>query len=58
MDELSARLDVILRRHAATYDQPDDYEQLRNELEVLIAEYGFQAVDAALDEAGPSASLH
>ena len=60
MDDLTARLDVILRRHAATYDQPDDHARLRKELELLIAEYGYEAVTAALDEVptGPPVSLH
>ena len=60
MDELPARLEAILRRYATSYDQPDDREQFRKGLELLVAEYGPQAVTAALDEVptGPSVYLH
>jgi hypothetical protein len=56
MDGLTARLEAILRRHAKSYDQPDDREQLRKSLELLIAEYGQQAVTAV--PTGPSVALH
>ena len=55
MDELIARLGSLLGRHAATLDQDESnrgqpWEQFRRELELLIAEYGPGAVDAALNE--------
>jgi hypothetical protein len=60
MDDLPARLQALLRRYAATYDQPNDFKQFRKGLELLIAEYGYEAVDGALDKlpTGPSVSLH
>jgi hypothetical protein len=49
-----------LHRYAATYHQPDERERFCKDLELLIAEYGYQAVNEALDEhpAGPSIALH
>jgi hypothetical protein len=56
MDELTARLESLLSRYAAVLDQGKGdrggraWEQFRNELKLLIAEYGPRAVDAALDK--------
>ena len=55
MDELTARLESLLSRYAAALDQDkadhgEAWEQFRNELKLLIAEYGPRAVDAALDK--------
>jgi hypothetical protein len=67
MDDLTARLQALMRRYAAYCDQyPDDCvrleEQLRQDLALLVAEYGRPAIDAALNgmsnDAWPSASLH
>ena len=67
MDELTARLEALLRRCAvACHQNKGDgnqlWEQFRNDLQSLIAEYGPEAVDAAIDDlpdgAGPSFSLH
>jgi hypothetical protein len=54
MDELTARLASLLARYAAARDLDKGdgsrlSEQLRNELQLLTAEYGPTAVDAALD---------
>jgi hypothetical protein len=66
MDELTARLEAIMRRYAAACDQGQgDGAQLEfhKELQLLVAQYGQPAIDAALDEemsdgAWPSVSLH
>jgi hypothetical protein len=62
MDDLTARLQALMRRYAASCDQPGPYQRFRKELNLLISEYGYQAVDAALDnlpeEPWPSVSLH
>ena len=66
MDELTARLEAIMRRYAAACDQGEgDGAQLEfhKELQLLVAQYGQPAIDAALDEemsdgAWPSVSLH
>jgi hypothetical protein len=67
MDELTARLESLLARYAAARDRDKGdgsrlWEQFRNELHLLTAEYGPTAVDAALDRlpdgAGASISLH
>jgi hypothetical protein len=55
MDELIARLESLLGRYAAALDQDkggrgQPWEPFRRELELLIAEYGPEAIDAALDE--------
>jgi hypothetical protein len=66
MDELTARLESLLGRHAGTLDQDEGdrgqpWEQFRRELRLLIAQYGPAAVDAALnampDGAGGAISL-
>ena len=67
MDDLTARLEALLRLYAAA----DDWgqrggarwaEQFRKDLALLVAKYGFKAVDTALeklpDEPWPSVSLH
>jgi len=67
--ELQARLEVLFRRYAAGLDPrarlpaPDEIvEHFRAEIRTLVAEYGHEAVDAALDaiprDGWPSASLH
>jgi DNA-binding response OmpR family regulator len=63
MDELTARLEALLRRYAAAFDQPQDDrlgEQFRRDLQLLVAEYGPQPVSPALDEIPdmPSGLLH
>jgi hypothetical protein len=68
MEELTARLEALMRRYAAACDQgvregAQFSEQFHKELQLLIAEYGETAVNAALDEemsdgAWPSVSLH
>jgi hypothetical protein len=68
MDELTARLEALMRRSAAAYDQgrgdvPQLWEQFRKELQLLVAQYGQPAIDAAFDEemsggVWPSVSLH
>jgi hypothetical protein len=66
MDELTARLEVLMRQYAeACVKGQGDRAQLefRNELQSLIKQYGQPAVDAALDGemsdgAWPSVSLH
>jgi hypothetical protein len=64
--DLAARLEAVFRRYADALDQPratepSPLQQFRKELNLLVAEYGQAAIDAALDEAGeewPSVSLH
>jgi hypothetical protein len=67
MDDLTARLEAILRRYAVACreGQLDDAQlakRFRVDLQTLIAAYGFDAVEAALDAipdaASPSAFLH
>ena len=65
MDELTARLEALMRRNAAACDhgEANRAEQFHRELQLLVAQYGQPAVDAALDEemsdaAWPSLSLH
>jgi hypothetical protein len=68
MDELTARLEVLMRRYASACDQGDREgaqfaEQFYKELQLLVSQYGEEAVDAALDGemsdgAWPSVSLH
>jgi hypothetical protein len=64
---LTARLEYLLRLYAAACDQVGAdvallREQFRNDLEPLVAQYGQQAVIAALDGLPdgrwPSVSLH
>ena len=67
MSDLTARLEALLRlfAEASAKDQLDRTrlaEKFRKDLAALVAEYGPNAVDAALDElpdaALPSGSLH
>ena len=67
MSDLTARLGALLRLHAVAFDERrgDDArleEQFRRDVELLIAEFGHDAVSAALDELpdweGPSVWLH
>jgi hypothetical protein len=67
MDDLTARLEALLRlfAEADAKDQLDRTrlaEKFRKDLASLVAEYGPNALDAALDElpdaALPSVSLH
>jgi hypothetical protein len=69
MDDLTARLEALFRRHAASIDPHQGVaafdrlsQQLRKEIDLVIAEFGQAAVDAALDdmpdEPWPSVSLH
>ncbi len=55
MDHLTARLESLLRLYAAAFDQAKGdgaqlAEQFRKDLGLIVAEYGPQAVNAALDE--------
>jgi hypothetical protein len=67
MDDLAARLQALFRSYAVAIDlHPEtiDYlcERFREELGLLVAEYGHAAVDKAIDELPdgpwPSALLH
>ena len=66
MNDLIARLEALLWGYAACREGQDDDGQLmqrfRRDLRLLVAEYGPNAVDAALDElpdgAGARASQH
>jgi hypothetical protein len=67
MDHLTARLESLLRLYAPAFDQAKGdgaqlAEQFRKDLRLTVAEYGPQAVNAALDEmpdgTGPSILLH
>jgi len=67
MNGLIARLELLLRGYAAACDHAQGdagrlVEQFRRDLRLLVAEYGPNAVDIALDrfpdEPGPKASLH
>jgi hypothetical protein len=62
MDDLTTRLESLLRCLHPYAEVDRMGEQFRRELEVLIAEYGFEAVIGALaalaDETTPSASWH
>jgi len=66
MDELTARLEALMRRYAAACDKGDgDAAELafHKDLQLLVAQYGQPAIDAALDEersdgVWPSVSLH
>jgi hypothetical protein len=54
MSNLSARLEALLRVYAADcrgqIDDHESAERFRKGLQLLIADYGVDAVDAALDE--------
>ncbi len=66
MDELTARLESLLRFYAGAdlYDHDDGVlaQQVSKDLQLLVAEFGPKAVDAALDKmpdgAWQSSSLH
>jgi hypothetical protein len=67
MDDLSVRLEALLRRYAAAMDQgQEEFAKLADEfragLRELVAEFGQPAINAALnelrDDASPSGSLH
>jgi hypothetical protein len=67
MDDLSARLESLFRRYAAALgqrqgDRGSVAKLLLEEMDLLIAQYGQPAIDAALDqlpgEGRPSVSLH
>jgi hypothetical protein len=66
MDDLTARLEALLRLYAAAADRGPGSalltEQFQKDLQLLVAKYGPGVVDAALeklpDEAWPSVSLH
>ena len=67
MDALTARLECLFRRYAAAVGQRHGdpapmAKQFLEEVDLLIAQYGQPAIDAALDEAPgeawPSLSLH
>jgi hypothetical protein len=61
MSDLSARLEALLRIYAAAclgqLDDAKSAEQFRKGLKLLIADYGYEAVDAALDELPDQALL-
>jgi hypothetical protein len=62
MDDLTTRLESLLQCLRPDAQAERMGEQFRRELEVLIAQYGFEAVNVALDalagDTTPSASLH
>jgi hypothetical protein len=67
MDDLSVRLEALLRRYAAAIDRGGDetaqlVDEFRAGLRALVAEFGQPAIDAALNEirneASPSKALH
>jgi hypothetical protein len=67
MDALTARLECLFRRYSAASGQCHGErapvpKQFLEEVDLLIAQYGQPAIDAALDEAPgeawPSLSLH
>ena len=61
MSVLPARLEALLRIYAAAclgqLDDAKSAEQFRKGLILLIADYGYEAVDAALDELPDQALL-
>jgi hypothetical protein len=61
MSDLPAHLEVLLRIYAAAcrgqLEDAKSAERFRNGLKLLIADYGYQAVDAALDELPEQALL-
>jgi hypothetical protein len=68
MDELAAHLEALIRRHAQALERSDDdgdpiVDQFQKQIRLLIAQYGEDAVEDALNRfcAGPerpSVSLH
>jgi hypothetical protein len=67
MDDVSFRLEALLRRYAAAIDHGGDktaqlLDEFRAGLRALVAEFGQPAIDAALNEirneASPSEALH
>ena len=66
MDDLAARLKSLFRRYAAALEQHHGdrlqvARQFSQEVDLLIAQYGQRAINAALDapgEAWRSVSLH
>jgi hypothetical protein len=67
MDDLSVRLEALLRRYAAAINRGGDdtarlVDEFRASLGALVAEFGQLAIDAALtkirDEASSSVALH
>jgi hypothetical protein len=67
MDDVSVRLEALLRRHAAAIGHGRDetaqlVDEFRASLRALVAEFGQPAIDAALNElrieASPSETLH
>lgn len=69
MTDLTARLEVLLRRYAAECEsQPPSTaldrlgEEFRRKIDALVAQYGRRAVDKAIDALPdvrwPSVSLH
>jgi hypothetical protein len=67
MTHLTTRLESLLRFYAAAHDQGEgdaarSREQFRKDVEPLVAQYGYRAVIAVLDElsgtASPSLPLH
>jgi hypothetical protein len=61
MSDLPARLKALLRIYVAAcrgqLDEAKSAKQYRKELKLLIADYGYEAVDAALDELPDQALL-
>jgi carbon monoxide dehydrogenase subunit G len=66
MDDLTARLEALLRLYAAAGDRGEGSARLtgqfQEDLQLLVAKYGPRVVDATLeklgDEVWPSVSLH
>jgi hypothetical protein len=67
MDDLTKRLETLLRRYAEAIDQGQGEaaqlaDEFRKGLRLLVAEFGQPAIDAALDQlprtGSPSISLH
>jgi hypothetical protein len=67
MDNVSVRLEALLRRYAAAIDHGGVetarlVDEFRAGLRALVAEFGQPAIDAALnkirDEGSPSEALH
>lgn len=66
MDDLTARLEALLRLYAAAGGPGQGSarltERFRKDLQLLVAKYGPNVIDSALeklpDEAWPSVSLH
>jgi hypothetical protein len=67
MDDLTARLDSLLRRYAAIHDEGEGdaagaRARFRKDLKPLVAQYGYRAVITALnklaDNPSQSVSVH